>query len=357
MDIKKLLGLSLALLILVPITGCIDQSPSPDEETIKITDMLGRKVKVPKDVKEVIGIGAGALRLLVYLECVNMVVGVEDIELSGGKPYNYAHPEISKIPSIGPMHGGDAEMITGKDPDVILWTYTTEGDADDLQQKTSIPIVVLDYGNLGDDRATFYEALRLVAKVTGKEKRAEDLIGYIDGLINDLDTRTKSIPEAEKSGIYVGGIGYRGVHGILSTEPAYEPLAFVNGKNVAAELGKDHAFVDKEKVLEWDPDIILVDLGGMFLISEDLKDEAYADVKAVKDGEIYGVMPYNYYTTNFGTVLADAYYIGTVLFPDEFSDVGPEVKADEIYKELLGKGVHGDLETLYGSYGKVTLDG
>lgn len=356
---SRYIGATLAVLLLltVPMAGCIDHEPSSEGSTTKVTDMFGRMVKVPTTVKRVVGVGAGALRLLVYLECTEKVVGVEEIELDGGKPYNFAHPDLAKLPQIGPMHGGDAELIAGQDPDVIFWTYTTEKDAEDLQRKTGAPVVAIDYGDLGSGRDRFYGALDLVAEVMGKAKRAEELRTYIDGLIADLDERTKDIPNAERPATYVGGIGYYGVHGILSTEPAYTPLALVNGRNVAEGLGFDHAFVDKEKILDWDPEVILADEGGLWLITEDLKDPAYADIQAIRDNSVFGVMPYNYYSTNYGTVLANAYYIGAILFPDRFTDVDPVARADEIYTELVGDAVYGDMESMYGGLMKVEVGG
>ena len=354
----KKLKLALLLMVLISsimITGCTNRTPPNGSDTIEVTDSLGRSVDVPKDVERVVGLEAGTLRLLVYLECTDLVVGVEDEEYNGGRPYNYAQPELAELPSIGPIHGGDAELIMAQKPDVILWTFTTEGDADDLQKKTGIPVVALDYGDLGVNRDHFFDSLRLVGKVMDRSKRAEVLVGYFEEVIEDLDERTKDIPDAQKMSVYVGGIGYRGAHGILSTEPDYEPVAFVNGKNVAGDLGTEHAFIDKEKLLEWDPDIILADQAGSALIKEDLKDQAYANIDAVKNGNVFGVMPYNYYAANYGTILADAYYIGVLLFPEQFDDINPEAKADEIYQELVGTGVYEDMEQTYGGFGKIVL--
>lgn len=334
-------------------TGGICQESKITENTILIKDMLNRTVKIPEKVNRVVGIEAGALRLLVYLECTDKIVGVEDIEQRGDKPYNFAHPELASLPPIGPIHGGDAELIVAQEPDVIFWTYTTVGDADELQEKTGIPVVALGYGDLDDNRDTFYEALRLIGKVMGKENRTEELIGYIDNTIKDLNDRTKDLTNNQKRKVYVCGIGYRGAHGILSTEPEYSPFAFVNANNVASELETEHAFIDKEKLLEWNPEIIFVDEGGYSLIMNDLKDEVYDSIEAVKNGELYGVMPYNWYATNFATVLADAYYVGKVLFPDKFSDVDPEKKADDIYQNFLGKGVYSDMKDKYGGFKKL----
>jgi iron complex transport system substrate-binding protein len=75
----------------------------------------------------------------------------------------------------------------------------------------------------------------------------------------------------------------------------------------------------------------------------------------VKNSEIYGVLPYNYYSTNYGTVLANSYYIGSILFPEKFADIDPEVKADEIYETFVGKSVYQDMKNTYGGFIKINL--
>ena len=55
---------------------------------------------------------------------------------------------------------------------------------------------------------------------------------------------------------------------------------------------------------------------------------------------IHTVLPYNFYSRNYGSILADAFYIGKVLYPDKFKDIDPQNKADEIFTFLLGKPVY-----------------
>ena len=142
---------------------------------------------------------------------------------------------------------------------------------------------------------------------------------------------------------------------MLSTEPRYPPFLLVGAQNVAGELGLDHAFVDKEKLLEWDPDVIFIDEGGLSLAVEDLDDPSYASLGALEEGQVYGLLPYNWYTSNFGTVFADAYYIGGLLYPDLFEDVDPVEMADEIFERLLGEPVYDDMEAMYGGFEKLDL--
>ncbi|GAB6102450.1 iron ABC transporter substrate-binding protein [Thermococcus atlanticus] len=358
---KKLPALILAFLILVSASGCINRGSSGTQTSITVTDMLGRSVELPAHVTKIVAAGPGALRLVVYLNASNMVVGVEDFEkrYNFGRPYILAHPELRKLPTIGPGGPGKLpnfeELIKIK-PDVIFITYVDAKTADDIQSKTGIPVVVLSYGNLATfDDKTLFKSLELAGKILGREKRAEEVIAFIKNLQDDLIKRTENVRSPE---VYVGGIGYKGAHGIESTEAKYPPFVVVHADNVADKLGEGHRFIDREQLLEWNPDYIFLDEGGLKLVLSDYKKdpEFYKSLKAVKNGNLYGLLPYNFYTTNIGTALADAYFIGRVLYPERFSDIDPAKKADEIYTFLVGKPVYEELSRQFGGFGRIDLD-
>jgi iron complex transport system substrate-binding protein len=120
-------------------------------------------------------------------------------------------------------------------------------------------------------------------------------------------------------------------------------------------MGTDHADVAKEKIIEWNPEVLFVDLGTLqttpSAIDELKTDESYQTLDAVKSDKVYGVLPYNYYSSNYGSVIADAYYVGSVLYPDQFADIDPAEKADEIYTFLVGEPVFDELNAYYDNLG------
>ncbi|HOQ14486.1 MAG TPA: iron ABC transporter substrate-binding protein, partial [Bacillota bacterium] len=62
-----------------------------------------------------------------------------------------------------------------------------------------------------------------------------------------------------------------------------------------------------------------------------------------------------FYATNIDTAIADAYYIGMILYPEQFKDVDPAKKADEIYKLLLGKEIYTQMAKDFGGFKQVVL--
>jgi iron complex transport system substrate-binding protein len=371
--IPLLLAASVVLLALVLVAACVQNSASASPsargapETITITDTFGRVVAAPLEPESVVCSGSGCLRYLVYLQGQDLVVGVDSIEQKDqvieGRPYALVYgAQFKALPLIGEFRGkDDPEKMVGIGPELIFkcgstgTAYATSADdADTLQAKTGIPVVAFPYGSLRNDaeKAEMYGGLRVMGTVLGKEGRAEEVIAYIEATMADLEQRTGDIPESEQKTVYIGGVSSAGAHGIISTEPAYPPFLWMHARNVAAGMGAAHADIAKEALVDWDPDYIFIDVGTIQVESDgaigELKnDPALTGLTAVREGRVYGVFPYNFYNVNYESVLADAYFVGKILYPDRFADIDPQQKADEIFTFFVGEPVFTDLNSQY----------
>ena len=316
-------------------------------ESITVTDMGGRRVTVPKYPNRIIAIGPGALRLICYLDAKDKVAGIENFEnvRAKGRPYWTVSPELKGLPTIGP--GGpqhinkapDLEAVLKVNPEVIFATYMKPQTADALQKKIGIPVVILTFGPFPVFNEKVYDSLRVAGTVLEREDRAEAVIRFIEAARQDLMKRTDGIEPAKQPTVYIGGVGFRGLQGIESTDPTYIPLQWVRANNIVAGMSKaSHLFIDREKLLMWNPDIIFVDGTGYGLIKEDMqkKPQFYNALKAFQNNRVYVLLPFIYYVANIGTAMADAYGAGKVLYPERFADIDLAKKADEIYTFLLG---------------------
>jgi iron complex transport system substrate-binding protein len=336
-----------------------DGGSTPAERTV--TDMAGREVTVPGSVETTIGLGSGALRMLVYQGVTDRVVGVETLETQNQKrpfrPYVLANRGLTDVTAIGSRKSPDTERILQQQPDVLFWAWASKKKADDLQSKLGIPVVVINPGDLDPERREqFYETLRLSGTVLGTSDRAERLVTYTKDALSDLNSRT---PDGEVPTTYVGYLG-RGKHGLTYTQPLYPPFDAIGSDNVASVVTEDlkqkkgaaRTTVDPEQLIEWDPEYLFVDLGTETY--GDLENEEYESITAIQNGDIYGVPPTRDYSINFGTVLANAYYIGSVLFPEAYSDIEPTAKADAIYEQFVGAPVYDAVSEAYGGgFGKL----
>jgi iron complex transport system substrate-binding protein len=322
-----------------------------------VTDILERTVQVPDQVDRVICSGSGCLRLLVYLQGQDRAVAVDSAEKGGlpfaveARPYALTQPQLGALPLFGEFRGHDnPELIAALDPQpqvIFKVNAPRDGGVDSLQTKTGIPVVALGYGNLTHGREELNRTLHIMGEVLGLEQRAEEVISFIDSLQADLEQRVAGIAANDRPTTYLGGLVMRGGHGFASTEPAYAPFAFLGALNVARELAEgesnfSHATVAKEQLLLWDPDVIFLDIASTRLPAsanglEQLRTDAvYQAMTAVQSGRVYGVFPYNYYNTNFESVFANSYFIGSILYPERFADIDPLVKSEEISIFLNG---------------------
>ena len=317
-----------------------------------ITDLLNRKVNIPDKVKKVIAIGPGALRLVVYLNSKNKVIGIEKREKKYiyARAYIVANKELLKLPVIG-MGGVNAninlEKIISLKPDVIIAAYISKKMADLIEKKTKIPVVVVSYGNLGTfANGKLFKSIMLLGKILNKQKRAVEVINFIKKMDGELKNKTISCKEK----IYIGAVAFKGLHGITSTIPKFPPFMLLGVKNGVNLDVSSQIFISKEELLRLNPDIIFIDESGLKFV-KNFKLLKY--LKAYKNHKIYGILPYNNYMTNIGSAYADTYYIGKILNPDKFKNIDIEKKADEIYKFLVGKACYKEIAKFFGGFKKL----
>ena len=357
---KKRISLILIVcVVLAAFAGCASDS-GPREASRMITDSLGRQVEIPETVESVVCVGVGALRYSCYVGAADLVVGVEDYEAKAGmtRLYQYVNfDQFKDLPVIGTNGEPYTEEIIHLGPQVIVMSKSASVDADDLQTKTGTPVVVVPGSDTTlDDNA--YETIRILGELYGREDRATELTDYLKGIQEDLDSRTKDIPDSEKPSVYVGGVSFKGHHGFEGTEAGYGPFVLIHAKNLADTTGQSGAFnIDLEQVLAWDPDILFVDFNGMALINEDYakNPDYYNALSAVQEGKVYSQISFRSSASNLETALADAYYAACVMYPQQFADVDPVQKAGEIFEMLLGSNPYADLKEAGYEFRPITI--
>ena len=127
---------------------------------------------------------------------------------------------------------------------------------------------------------------------------------------------------------------------------------------MADEVGEVGYFdADPEKIVAWDPDVIFLDPGNLDLVRSEYETNPryFEALRAVRNGQLYSCPSFNNYSTNVGYALADAYYAGTVLFPQQFSDIDIAEKADEILAFLLGEAYYDEMAADGLFYGVIEL--
>ncbi|ACZ11847.1 ABC transporter substrate-binding protein [Sulfurospirillum deleyianum] len=306
------------------------------------TDMLGREVSIEKSDK-IVCIGPGALRLAVYLGLENRLVGIEktENEASPFSPYRtfLGKKNIAKLPLIGTGGPGkmpDLEALIVAKPDFIIASFVDKNQLELIASKTNIPLIAISYGasyggtsekNLEDIK----NSLLLLGNITRTNPRAKALVTFIQTQEENL--RTLKFP-AKK--LYVGGIGYKGVQGLTSTEVSYPPFELLGLKNTLFEKSgaQGHQFIELEALMHHNPDMIFIDQFGKTKVEQEYHAQKalYDTLSAYKTGNVKEVLGFNFYSTNVENLLIIAWQIAAYL--GEPVDVNE--KAHAIFNAFYG---------------------
>jgi iron complex transport system substrate-binding protein len=364
---RALIHIIMLALTVSLIAGC-DQGQSLETgtpaATQTITDSVGREVEVPSAVERIVPLG-NTPRMITYLGLADKVVGYSGMDPERITPvtaYAYANKDRwGELPIVGTDSAGMTdyypEQIISVEPDVVLCSYAKDV-ADEIQTKTGVPVVVVPMGTLFEEN--YEQALRLLGDVCGVQERAEEVITYINDSLADLKTRASGIPDEEKPSVLGAAATFKGSHGIEGVYSKYAVFEAILANDVTEGIfdKAGGVLIDKEQIIGWNPDYIFFDSGGMGLVQKDYEDnpDFYAQLSAVQNGNLYQYPSSTSYFSNVEIPIVNAYYVASLLYPEQLNDISFEEKANEVFKFFLGVDNYlSELEEFGAGYTKVTL--
>ena len=216
---------------------------------------------------------------------------------------------------------GDAELVIGLEPDLVIVSMFTEQDLEDAIEAAGIPVArtALESSIDGQDRN-----IRLLGYLVGAEEAAEALVREVRSRIAAVQERIAGVPDEERprvltasrwaDSIWVAGAG--------STEG--DIITAAGGVNVAAEAGvASNQVVSKESVIAMGPGVIIVTQageGGGEFVEDLLADPALTEVPAVKDRRVF-LGDGKIYTTLSHWNVRGIEETAKLLYPDLFAGV------------------------------------
>ena len=198
--------------------------------------------------------------------------------------------------------------------------------------------------------------LRVMGLILNRSDRAEEVIRFFDKLTDNLQNRVSTITEFQHRDAYIGGIPIDGKAPLSSTDPSYIPFSLVGVINSAASDNlppslRESGQLPDSAVRKISPDAFFVDLSTMRFkpagIEEFEKDTDWSEMAAVREGEVYGLLPATLIRRNHEIDLINAYEVWKVLYPEKFTDVDPEVMADYILAFLYGRPLYDQMNQAF----------
>ncbi len=340
-----------------PQTSDTASKEEPQGENVTITDMAGREITIPKDVKTIATPNADAFRMLIHLGAADKLIGIPS-NMYNSKYSKHdtleivAYPEAKKIEKVGGGSPGteiNIEALIALHPDVIIsWSYGRQGNSvamsEEVQEKSGIPVICLNsITNAKDGIGQIEKAYTLMGKIAGKEKEAQEIIDFYKAEVKAVQERIKDV---EPRTAYMTSPG-----SLLKKSSNYLSFTQLKFKNPADFAPGKVREVSKEQLLDWDPELIFMHTPSKHrqVNKEELKaDPVLSELKAVKEDKVYHVKCF-YMGWDISTGLVDLYYMGKIAYPDQFKDIKMEEKGNELLKRFYGvDGLYSFLEEYNG---------
>ena len=306
-----------------------------------ITDMANRTVNIPSDVNRVIATSP-PITTIMYMLAPDKLAGVNfqwtDEELKY-VPNQYK----DKFPVIGGWFGsqdGNYEEFIASEPDLVV-EGIDEGMGVDLsvveerQEKFgSLPVVaVTDNTNV----TKIDNTIEFLGKLLQSEDKANQLIGFNDKYLSEVQSTASSIPESERKSVYYAS-GEDGLSTYASGASHGQLISLVGGKNVADTEIQDSGSeltVSIEQVMKWNPDVIIA-------TDEDFYNNVYTDskwdnVKAVKNHQVYisPQSPFKWFDRPPGAnIIIGVPWTAKVIYPDKYSNINMVDATKEFYSNF-----------------------
>jgi len=171
------------------------------------------------------------------------------------------------------------------------------------------------------------------AQLAGRTNEARELREYTENCVSIIQSNAMGV---ERPSVYFS-LGHPLI-AVFGDKFECNLVELAGGRCVNKDLERDDApgmTIREETLKRLDPDIILI-TGAMDYPADDFHDFCLRrglDIKAVRDGKIYNLRPYN--TAGRPDWILGLMYMANIIHPEIF-DFVMEVIADEFYERFLG---------------------
>lgn len=290
-----------------------DEKIKVTEETVTFVDSRGEKITIKKNPNRVIGLYASYLDL--WYEAGGEIVG--RLKSISNIPKAFENAE-----EVGTMTQPNVEKILEMEPDLVILRQDMKGQGEliPLFENNNIPFIAISYDNFRE----YSYAMRLFTAITDREDLYQEKVIKIK---DKIDSILKEIPEEKEPSVLLMFATAKGVSVKLENSFVGDMLKDLGAKNIAYDAkltDEEMQIFSMEKVLERDPDFILVQTMGDIekikdrLIKDVEENPAWGSLRAVKEGR-YIILPKNLYLYKPNAKYAQAYEgLAKILYPEVF---------------------------------------
>jgi len=208
-------------------------------------------------------------------------LGVEDCVVGVTDRCDYP-PEAREIESVGGFGAPSMEKLLALSPDLVIGTGIQRSDVTEALRSSGIRMLWIKTHNFSE----MFETLRTIGREVGKARQAEEVAAAMQAELEAVAEKHRDIPVDQRPRVFVE-IWNDPVTTAGKGSFVDKLITWAGGVNVARELDSAYPTVNPEKVIQWNPDVIVLGYMNQQGPKEALANRIGWDgVEAVRSGSI-----------------------------------------------------------------------
>lgn len=198
-------------------------------------------------------------------------------------------PEAKNIESVGGFGVPSIEKLLALKPDLVITADFERADDAKILRKSGIEVLELKINSFQE----MFGAMREIGRVTKKLRQAEEIITAMQKELEDVTRQYSGIVHEQLPRVFVE-VWYDPITTTGATSFIDEVITRAGGINVAGEINQTYPHINPEKVIEWNPDVIII----CYMVQKGLNPASqissrigWAEISAVKNGRIIDDIP------------------------------------------------------------------
>ena len=222
----------------------------------------------------IVSLSPSVTEMLFSLEAGDMIVGVTD---------HCDYPPAAKdIERIGGFGAPNIERLLALSPDLVIATGRERASAVAILDRARIPVLWLKTNSI----SMVLEALLEVGRHVGRQEHSQQLVAAMQSELESIAQQHQQIPSNMRPRVFVE-VWNHPITTVGNGSYVGELISRAGGINVAHEINLPYPTVNPEKVVEWNPDTILL----MHMNPQEPKEDlslriGWRDMTAIRSGKI-----------------------------------------------------------------------
>lgn len=334
----------LIFVIAIALAGCVlavstmlMDNGAEDDDGRTVTDIRGRSVTIDGDIDSIVCLHSNSTELLSYFESFDKVVAIDAKDLVLANK-TYTQVQKDKMESVKKISATNTEEIIRMAPSVIISADSDVSAIDSMSEVTNVPAYAIDADiEFGDEK--WFDQIILLGELLGEQDRAKEIVDGVRSVISAITAE-----KVEDVTGYTCGMMFYGSGSFLKTSGDWLAFDFSGVRNVmpssSSGVGKQPYNIGLEDVLAKDFDYAFIDgssYGNVANEAKGYKDEGLYEKTAFTNGDVYKVLTYKIWGTQYDAALINCLYVAKTVNGDAYA-WGFEEMADKVLEIFYGKG-------------------